>query len=319
MKIVWLNAANFAEIEDQWTRLKGLGELTAYDDSTGLTEDQLAERIGDADIVVPARMDASLMVKCPNLKYIALSSTGYNTVDLEAAKARGILVSNNPRYGSYSVAQHAMALLMELTNRMAVLDAEVRSGQWAASKKYVATERQLFELDGKTCGIYGFGRIGQNLGRMAKGMGMRVLACDSYPTEEGAAIAEYVDLDTLLIESDVISLHCPLLDSTRNVINKDTIAKMKDGALLLNVARGELIVEEDLAEALRSGKLGGAGLDVTRTEPVNMDNPLFGAPNCYITPHTAWCTPEAKVRMFSQCIDHIEAFISGKPMDIVNR
>ena len=317
MKVTLLNTF-FAPEGADFGRLEKVCDLTMYSNSRGLPDEEVIARIGDAQIVCTLEMSRSVMEKAPNLKAICTNSTGFNYIDLQAADELGITVCNNPTYGTYAVAQHAMALLLSLTNRIAWQDQMVREGKWnecsAAVKKAPS-----YELSGLTCGILGFGRIGQIFGQMAKGMGMKVIAYDAYPNERGRQIAEYVSLDELYARSDVISVHCPMTEETAHIINKDSIAKMKDGAILLNVSRGGLQVDADIAQALKSGKLGGCGLDVSDPEPVRADDPLLSASNCLITPHNAWCTAAAKQRMLDGVIDNIIAVIEGHPQCVVNR
>lgn len=299
-----------------WEGLEKCGDLTAYASSRTCTDEEMTERLQGAEIAVTMRLTGEMLGKLPDLKAIVSSGTGYNGIDLDACKARGVVVCNNPSYGSYTVAQHAMALLMEITNRVAALDRETRSGKWLNNSARMG--ELLYELQGKTAGVIGFGRIGQWFGTMAKGMGMRVFANDGYPNDSGRAIAEYVNLDVLLRESDVISIHCPLLAETKGIINRETISKMKDGVIFINVARGELVNEEDLAAALKSGKIKAAGLDVVKKEPIDENNPLLECKNCLITPHMAWCTKEAQERMFNGVIDIVRSIVSGTPINVIS-
>lgn len=298
-------------------RLAQVCDLTVYSGTRGLPEEEVLKRIGDAEVVCTMSMNREMMEKLPNLKAICTNSTGFNYIDLEAANEHGITVCNNPTYGTFAVAQHAMALLLSLTNKIAMQDAMVRQGLWNECSGKIKKE-PLYELSGLTCGVLGFGRIGQIFGKMAKGMGMKVIAYDAYPNESGKEIAEYVSLEELYAQSDVISVHCPMTVETAHMINKDTIAKMKDGVILLNVSRGGLQVDADIAEALKSGKLRGCGLDVAEPEPITMDDALLDAPNCLITPHNAWCTEAAKKRMLEGVIDNMIAFVEGHPQCVVN-
>ncbi|MEG0854304.1 MAG: D-2-hydroxyacid dehydrogenase, partial [Angelakisella sp.] len=259
MKIVVLEGYTENPGDLSWEGFEALGELTVYDRSPAET---LVERIGDADVVIMNKMPitAEIMDRCKNIKYIGVLATGYNVVDTAAAKERGIVVCNIPTYGTTAVAQYVFALLLEICHHVGHHSNSVHEGRWTNSKDWCYWDYPLIELAGKTLGIIGFGRIGQNTAVIAKAMGMNVLAFDEYPNETGRSLADYVPLDELLAKSDVISLHCPLLPSTQGMIGKENIAKMKDGVIIINTSRGPLIVESDLAEALQSGKVYGAAV-----------------------------------------------------------
>ena len=321
MKIVVLDGYTENPGDLSWDKLAALGELTVYD-RTSYTEDPLiAQRIGDAEVAIVNKTPISraTMDRCPQLKLITLLATGYNVVDCAAAKEKGIQVCNVPTYGTACVGQYAIALLLEVCHHIGHHDRTVHEGKWANHIDWCYWDYPLIELDGKTAGIIGFGRIGQTTGRIAKAIGMNVLAYDLYPNESGKAIAEYVDLDTLLAKSDVIFLHCNLTADNEGMINKESIAKMKDGAILINNSRGQLINEQDVTEALKSGKLAAAGLDVVYTEPIKADNPLLTAPNCIITPHMSWGAKEARQRIMDITVDNVKAYIDGNPINIVNK
>ena len=319
MKIVVLDgyAGNPGDLS--WDALGKLGELTVYD-RTPAEPNLVMERIGDAEIVFTNKTPLSrqILTACPNLKFVGILATGYNIVDVDAAKELGIPVCNVPGYSTDAVAQMTLALLLEICHHVAHHSQQVHAGQWSGCEDFCFWDYPLIELAGKTMGIIGFGSIGKAVGRLARCLGMKVLATGSRPTEEGRAIAEYVDLDTLYRESDVISLHCPLFPENREMINKESIAKMKDGAILLNTARGALIVEQDVADALNSGKLYAAGMDVAAVEPLPASSPLIGAKNCIITPHIAWATKEARQRLMDIAVHNLEAFLAGKPENVVN-
>ncbi len=319
MKIVILDGYTENPGDLSWAQLEEFGELTVYD-RTPDEDAAILERIGDAEIVVTNKcpLRRAVIEACPKLRYITVLATGYNVVDVACAAARGIPVSNVPTYGTAAVGQFAIALLLEICQHVAHHSEAVHAGRWEKSPDWTFWDYPLIELAGKTMGIIGFGRIGQTTGRIAKAMGMRILAFGSRETEAGREIAEYVDLDTLLRESDVISLHCPLFPSTQNIINRDTIAKMKDGVILINNSRGGLVVEQDLADALNSGKVRAAGLDVVSTEPIRADNPLLGAKNCLITPHISWAPLEARQRILDITASNLRAFLSGAPVNVVN-
>ncbi|MBR2048141.1 MAG: D-2-hydroxyacid dehydrogenase [Oscillospiraceae bacterium] len=318
MKIVVLDGYTENPGDLSWEELGKLGELTVYDRTA---EDQILSRIGDAEIVITNKtpLTRATMDACPNMRYIAVLATGYNVVDVAAAKEKGIPVSNVPTYGTASVGQFAIAMLLEICHHVAHHSQTVFEGKWNSCADWCYWDYPLIELDGKTMGIIGFGRIGQTTGKIAKAMGMEILAYDAFPSESGKAIAEYVDLDTLLGKSDVVALHCPLFPETQGIINKDTIAKMKDGVILLNNSRGPLIVEQDVADALNSGKIYAAGLDVVSTEPIKNDNPLLKAKNCFITPHISWAPKESRQRIMDCTVSNVAAFQSGAPVNVVNK
>ena len=251
--------------------------------------------------------------------YISMLATGYNVVDYAYAKEKGIPVTNVPTYGTASVSQFSIALLLEVCHHIGHHDASVHAGNWAKCIDWCYWDYPLIELDGKTIGIIGFGRIGQSEGRIAKAMGMKVLAYDLYPNDSGRAIADYVSLDELYAKADVISLHCNLTPENTCMINKDSIAKMKDGVILINNARGQLINEQDVADALNSGKMGAAGLDVVYTEPIREDNPLLKAKNCIITPHISWAPKESRQRIMDCAVENAKAYIAGSPINVVNK
>lgn len=321
MKIVVLDGYTENPGDLSWAGLEALGDVTVYDRTSYVEDPIIAERIGDADVAVMNKTPISreTMDKCPNLKLITVLATGYNVVDCAAAKEKGILVANVPTYGTASVGQFAIALLLEICHHIGHHSETVHQGKWANHIDWCYWDYPLIELDGKTAGIIGFGRIGQTTGKIAKALGMNVIAYDLYPNESGKAIGEYVDLDTLLAKSDVVFLHCNLTAENEKMINKAAIAKMKDGAILINNSRGQLIDENDVAEALKSGKLAAAGLDVVYTEPIKTDNPLLGLPNCIITPHMSWGAKEARQRIMNITVDNVKAYLNGSPINIVNK
>ena len=303
-----------------WDWLGKLGEYTVYDRCPD-DEAEIIRRIGTADVVITNKVPISDAVidACPGLKYIAVTATGYNVVDYEYAKRRGIPVSNVPAYGTAAVAQFAIAMLLEICHHIAHHSQAVHEGRWEHAVDWCFWDYPLIELDGKTLGIIGFGRIGQQTGRIAKALGMTVLASGSRPTESGRAIAEYVEQAELFARADVIALHCPLFPETQGIINKDSIAKMKDGVIIINNSRGGLVVEQDLADALNSGKVAAAGLDVVSTEPIKGDNPLLTAKNCIITPHISWASKEARERIMAYTEQNVRAYVVGSPVNVINR
>lgn len=320
MKIVILDGYTENPGDLSWDALAALGELTVYDRSSRTDQQEAIDRIGDAEIVITNKtpITRAVLDACPSVRFIGVLATGYNVVDTACARERGIPVSNVPAYGTAAVGQFTIALLLEICHHVAHHSETVFAGKWEHCPDFCYWDYPLIELDGKTMGITGFGRIGQATGRIARALGMRVLATGSRPCPEGEAIAEYTDLDTLLANSDVIALHCPLFPETAGIINRETIAKMKDGVILLNSARGGLVVEQDLADALNSGKVAAAGLDVVSTEPIQGDNPLLKAKNCIITPHIAWGSKESRQRIMDCTVKNVQAFLAGKPVNTVN-
>ena len=320
MKIVVLDGYTENPGDLSWAALEALGEVEVYDRTSYVESPEIAARIADAQIVVTNKTPISraTLDACPGVRLIAVLATGYNVIDCAYARQKDIPVCNVPTYGTASVSQFSIAMLLEICHHIGHHDRTVHEGRWEKSADWCYWDYPLMELEGKTMGIIGFGRIGQAEGRIAKAMGMNILACDTYPNNSGRAIGEYVSLDTLLERSDVVSLHCNLTPENTGLINRDTIAKMKDGAILLNNARGQLIVEQDVADALNSGKLAAAGLDVVYTEPIRADNPLLRAKNCIITPHISWAPLESRQRIMDITADNIRAFLAGHPQNVVN-
>ena len=320
MKIVVLDGYTENPGDISWAPLEALGEVTVYD-RTSLTESPLiAERIGDAEIAVTNKtpLTRAVIDACPNLKAIAVLATGYNVVDTAYAREKHIPVMNVPVYGTDNVAQYAIALLLEACSQVGLHDRSVHAGDWTKSIDFCYWQKPLIEVSGKTAGIIGFGRIGQAVARILAAMNVRVLAYSRSERAEGRVLADYVPLDELLAQSDFIFLHCPLTPATEGLINAANIAKMKDGVIIVNNGRGQLIVEEDLAAALTRGKVGYAAVDVASTEPIRADNPLLSAPNCIITPHLSWATKEARARIMQMTAENVKSFIDGKPMNVVN-
>ena len=317
MKIVILDGYTENPGDLSWDPLKSLGDLTIHERTP---KEQTVERIGNAEIIITNKtiLDADVINKCPSIKYIGVLATGYNVVDIDAAKAKGIPVTNIPAYGTNAVAQFTIGLLLEVCHNIGHHSQAVKAGKWEVNPDFCFWDFPLIELADKTMGIIGFGRIGQAVGRIAKALGMTIIAYDENATAEGKAIAEYVSLDDIYKKSDVISLHCPLFPATEGMINKGSIAKMKDGVIILNSSRGPLIVEQDLADALNSGKIHAAGVDVVSVEPIKSDNPLLKAKNCFITPHIAWAPKEARQRLMDIAIANVKGFVEGKPQNVVN-
>lgn len=320
MKIVVLDGYTLNPGDLNWDGLNEIGECTVYDRTSLTNVNEVIERIGDAEYVYTNKtpMPKEVFEACTNIKFVGVLATGYNVVDVNAAKEKGIPVANIPTYGTAAVGQFAIALLLEICHHIGHHNDAVHSGRWETNDDWCFWDYPLIELADKTMGIIGFGRIGQATGRIAKALGMSVIAYDAFESEAGKEIAEYTDLETLLTTSDVIALHCPLFPETEGIINKDNIAKMKDGVIILNNSRGPLIVEEDLKDALNSGKVAAAGLDVVSTEPIKGDNPLLGAKNCIITPHISWAPKESRKRLMDIAVNNLKAFIDGEPVNIVN-
>ena len=324
MKLVVLDGYTLNPGDISWEGLEKFGQLKvndriSYDEKD---EDLIVEAVGDAEIVFTNKtpMTRTAIQRMPNLKYIGVLATGYNVVDIETAKERGIVVTNIPTYGTASVGQFAIAMLLEICHNIGHHSKAVHEGRWETNPDWCFWDYPLIELDGKTMGIIGYGRIGQTTGRIAQALGMKVLAYDEYQNPDLVSdTCKYVSLEELYKESDVIALHCPLFPSTEGIINKDSIAKMKDGVIILNNSRGPLIVEQDLADALNSGKVYAAGLDVVSTEPIKGDNPLLQAKNCFITPHISWAPKESRQRLMDIAVDSLKAYLEGNPINVVNK
>ena len=305
MKIVVLDGYTLNPGDLSWEGFESLGEVQVYNRTPA---EKTVERIGDAPVILTNKtaITKEILDQCPAIRYIGVLATGYNVVDVKAAAQKGIVVTNIPSYGTDAVAQYAFALLLELSHHVGLHDESVKAGEWENCQDFCYWKTPLMELAGKTLGLIGFGRIGQKTGAIARAMGMKVLAYDRFQRPElENENCRYVSLEQLLAASDVISLHCPLLPETKGVINRDTISRMKDGVLIINTSRGDLVVEKDLAEALISGKVAGAAADVVSTEPIKGDNPLLKAPNMIITPHMAWGGKESRGRLMNQAVENL--------------
>lgn len=323
MKAVVLDGYTLNPGDLNWDELKELCDLTVYErttyDVSGL--DKIINRVGDADVVFTNKtpLPAEAIMAMPKLKFIGVLATGYNVIDVEIAKQRGIVVTNIPTYGTDAVAQMAIALLLEMCHHAGAHDEAVKNGEWVNNPDWCFWKYPLIELAGKTMGIIGLGRIGQATAKIAQALGMKVLAFDNFQINELiSATLKYVKLDELFAEADVISLHCPLFDSTRGIINKNSIAKMKTGVMIINTSRGPLVVEEDLAKALNSGKVGCAALDVVSSEPIKENNPLLQAKNCIITPHISWAPKESRKRLMDIAVNNLRQYLAGNPVNVVN-
>lgn len=316
MKIVILDAYAANPGDLSWDEFAALGDLTVYDRTA---QEDAAARIGDAEVVFinKVRLTDEIFAACPNLKLVSILATGYNIVDLAAAKRRGITVCNVPGYSTRAVVQMTFALLLEICQQVGLHSGAVHAGQWQSCPDFCFWNRPLIELDGKTMGIVGYGAIGSAVGTVAQALGMKLLVTARHekPVPEGA---RFVSLPELLAQSDVVSLHCPQTAENARMIDAGALAQMKDGAILLNTARGGLLDEQAVADALRSGKLLAAGMDVVSAEPIRADNPLLTAPNCFLTPHIAWAPLETRRRLQAISAENLRAFLAGKPQNVVN-
>lgn len=316
MKIVILDAYAANPGGLSWDEFAALGDLTVYDRTA---QEDAAARIGDAEVVFinKVRLTDEIFAACPNLKLVSILATGYNIVDLAAAKRRGITVCNVPGYSTRAVVQMTFALLLEICQQVGLHSGAVHTGRWQTCPDFCFWDRPLIELDGKTMGIVGYGAIGSAVGTVAQALGMKLLVTARHekPVPEGA---RFVSLPELLAQSDVVSLHCPQTAENARMIDAGALAQMKDGAILLNTARGGLLDEQAVADALRSGKLLAAGMDVVSAEPIHADNPLLTAPNCFLTPHIAWAPLETRRRLQAISAENLRAFLAGKPQNVVN-
>ena len=316
MKIVILDAYAANPGDLSWDEFAALGELTVYDRTA---QEDAAARIGDAEVVFinKVRLTDEIFAACPNLKLVSILATGYNIVDLAAARRRGITVCNVPGYSTRAVVQMTFALLLEICQQVGLHSGAVHTGRWQTCPDFCFWDRPLIELDGKTMGIVGYGAIGSAVGTVAQALGMKLLVTARHekPVPEGA---RFVSLPELLAQSDVVSLHCPQTAENARMIDAGALAQMKDGAILINTARGGLLDEQAVADALRSGKLLAAGMDVVSAEPIRADNPLLTAPNCFLTPHIAWAPLETRRRLQAISAENLRAFLAGKPQNVVN-
>lgn len=317
-KIVVLDGYTLNPGDLSWEGLEELGDLTVYDRTP---EEKIIERIGDAEIIFTNKtpLTKETFAKVPQVEYVGVLATGYNVVDVEAAKEMDVTVTNIPTYGTTAVGQFVFALLLEMCHHVWKHNEAVKEGQWAECPDFTFWDYSLVELAGKTMGIIGYGKIGQRTGEIAQGFGMNVLAFDKYQNKDlESETMKYVELEELLENSDVISLHCPLFESTEGIINKDTIAKMKEGVMIVNTSRGPLVVEEDMVEALESGKVAGFSADVLSEEPPSMDNPILNAKNAITTPHIAWAPKESRARLMNTAVENLEEYLDGNLVNVVN-
>ena len=322
MKIVVLDGYTENPGDLSWDALAELGELTVYDRTSLTDEAEIISRIGDAEIVITNKTPISknTMDACPSIKFIAVLATGYNVVDYNYAKEKGIPLSNVPVYGTRSVSQFAIALLLEVCHHIGHHSNTVYEGKWQNHEDWCYWDYPLIELADKTYGLLGCGNIGIHTAEVAKALGMRVITYDARQTEAALALGvEYVSLDELFAQSDVLGLQMPLFPFNTGIINKENIAKMKDGVIIINNSRGQMVVEEDLAEALNSGKVAAAALDVVSSEPIKADNPLLKAKNCIITPHMSWGAKESRQRIMDCTVGNVKAYQAGEPVNVVNK
>ncbi|MBP0903889.1 D-2-hydroxyacid dehydrogenase [Mariniflexile gromovii] len=320
MKMVVLDGYTLNPGDLTWESLKQFGDLKVFD-RTDFYPKKVIEVIGDAEVIFTNKVPIpkEVLTQASNLKYIGVLATGYNVVDVEAALDLNIVVTNVPNYGTAAVAQFTMGLLLEMCHHIGDHNKAVKDGEWTKSLDFCFWNTPLIELAGKNLGIIGFGRIGQATAKIAQAFGLNILAYNrSKDISLETDTCRYVELEELFEKSDIISLHCPLFESTEGIINKLNIAKMKDGVMIINTARGGLIVEEDLKEALNSGKVAGAAVDVISSEPIQENNPLLKAKNCIITPHIAWAPKESRARLLQIVVDNLKAYLSGNPENVIN-
>lgn len=317
MKIVILDSYTANPGDLSWKGLEAWGELAVYDRTK---PNEVIERAKDADMILTNKVciREKEMRGLPCLKYIGVLATGYNVVDVEAAKARGIVVTNVPAYSTESVAQMVFAHLLTVTNRTEHYAKLNRAGRWSENPDFSYWETPLAELSGKTFGIVGLGNIGSRVAEIAHAFGLKVLAYTSKPAEQLPPFIEKRTIDGLLAESDIVSLHCPLTPETNHLINRQTLQKMKPTAILINTGRGPLIVDQDVADALSEGRLYAYCTDVLTEEPPKATNPLLKCESAYITPHIAWATKEARIRLIDVAIDNVKAYVEGRPKNIVS-
>ena len=318
MKMVVLDGRPMFAERSAWSGLDQFGELELYQASSA---DEVAGARKGVEILITNKspIRAALIDESPKLQFISVTATGFDCVDIAAARKRGIPVSNVPIYGTRSVGQYVFALVLELCHHVSLHDQAVRAGEWSNQPDFSIRKTPLIELAGKTMGIVGLGRIGECTAELAHAFGMKVIAHDAHQrTLESGVPVEWCELDDLFARSDVISLHCPLLPQTAGIVNRARLLKMKPTAFLINTARGPLVVDADLAHALDEGRLAGAAVDVVSVEPIRMDNPLLRAKNCIVTPHIAWATAEARGRLMESTVANVAAFLAGKPVNVVN-
>ena len=320
MKIVNLDSYALNPGDLDWTPLEKLGECTFYDRTPVDDDDEILKRIGDAEIVLTNKtpLDEKVLKTAPNIKYIGVTATGYNIVDTNAARKAGIPVTNIPTYGTDAVAQFTFALLLEITSQVGLHNKLVHEGRWSSNPDFTFWAKPLMELNGKTLGLIGFGNIAKKVAEIGHAFSMNVIFWNHRPKSDLPDYVKQVELDQLYQQADIISLHVPQTPATTEMINQEAISQMKDGVILINTARGGLINEKDVADALNEGKITAAGIDVAQKEPIPADSPLLSARNCYITPHIAWAPRETRNRLLGIVVENLQAFLNGEKLNVVN-
>ena len=320
-KIVILDGFTVHSDDLSWEELGALGDLIVYDRTSQTNEQEVIDRIGNAELVYTKKVPITKRIinACPSVKFINMLATGHNIIDIAYAKEKGIPVANIPTYGSAAVSQYAIALILEACLHVGHHSATVHEGKWENAIDWCYWDYPLIELGGKILGVLGLGKIGVHTAQTAAALGMKVQAYDPYPSDAGQAVAIYVDFETLLATSDVIVMHMPLNSFSKGLINKSNIEKMKDGVIIVNNSRGQIVVEQDLADALNSGKIAVAAVDVVSSEPITKDNPLLHAKNCIITPHISWASKECRQRIIDCAVSNAKAYIAGECINIVNK
>ena len=320
MKIVNLDSYALNPGDLDWSPLKKLGECTFYDRTPVDDDDEILKRIGDAEIVLTNKtpLDQHVLETAPNVKYIGVTATGYNIVDTTAAREAGIPVTNIPTYGTDAVAQFTFALLLEITSQVGLHNKLVHEGRWSSNPDFTFWAKPLMELKGKTLGLIGFGHIAKKVAEIGHAFSMNVIFWNHRPKSDLPDYVKQVELDQLYRQADIISLHVPQTPATTEMINQEAISQMKDGVILINTARGGLINEKDVADALNEGKIAAAGIDVAQKEPIPAGSPLLSAKNCYITPHIAWAPRETRNRLLGIVVENLQAFLKGEKLNVVN-
>lgn len=320
MKIVNLDSYALNPGDLDWSPLKELGDCTFYDRTPVNDDNEILKRIGDAEIVLTNKtpLDEHVISTAPNLKYIGVTATGYNVIDTEAATKANIPVTNIPTYGTDAVAQFTFALLLEITSHVGLHNQLVHDGRWSSNPDFTFWAKPLMELQGKTLGLIGFGSIAKKVAEIGHAFSMNIIFYNHRPKTDLPNYVKQVSLEELYQQSDIISLHVPQTPETTEMINQKAISQMKDGVILINTARGGLISEKDVADALNDGKIAAAGVDVVQKEPIPTDSPLLSAKNCYITPHIAWAPRETRNRLLGIVVDNLQAFLNGERLNVVN-
>ena len=320
MKIVNLDSYALNPGDLDWSPLKELGDCTFYDRTPVNDDNEILKRIGDAEIVLTNKtpLDEHVISTAPNLKYIGVTATGYNVIDTEAATKANIPVTNIPTYGTDAVAQFTFALLLEITSHVGLHNQLVHDGRWSSNPDFTFWAKPLMELQGKTLGLIGFGSIAKKVAEIGHAFSMNIIFYNHRPKTDLPNYVKQVSLEELYQQSDIISLHVPQTPKTTEMINQKAISQMKDGVILINTARGGLISEKDVADALNDSKIAAAGVDVVQKEPIPTDSPLLSAKNCYITPHIAWAPRETRNRLLGIVVDNLQAFLNGEKLNVVN-